>query len=455
MSTIIVFLRQYTSSIFHLSHLRIRYGGQAFILALSSFILFTGCPKDPPNPRDTSIFLELEKTWTTSLTFKITVADTSDCWSFSLSRGDSTVASMTVTGTDTIIVDNGLEPDREYRYRAFWLDDGLVKESSNELVAITMDTTSHNFVWTIDTLGNYGSYINDVAIVDENNIWVVGNIETDSGRYNTAHWDGYSWKSILINAPGVIGEGIYYFSEDDIWVTTGIIYHWNGVEWERYHLWDMGVLGENDGGVKKIWGASSSDIYFVGDNGSIVHHDGAGFERIEIGGTVRLIDVEGSSNGEYVFIAGMDFFAPAYSAAYQIHEGNIETLFYSEIGPPTNETDWGAISSVSVHEDAVYFVTYQGLWKLNYLTSQSTVDSVFSNYGYRHMVVQGPNDIFMVGGGGIYAHYNGASWDLNDDLYNNYALSTLWGGADLHNNMVVITGYLRDGSHGITAFGRR
>jgi len=36
-----------------------------------------------------------------------------------------------------------------------------------------LDTTSHNFSWDIDTLGLYGSYLNDVAIVDENDIWVV------------------------------------------------------------------------------------------------------------------------------------------------------------------------------------------------------------------------------------------------------------------------------------------
>ncbi len=105
--------------------------------------------------------------------------------------------------------------------------------------------------------------------------------------------------------------------------------------------------------------------------------------------------------------------------------------------------------------DTVYFVTYRGLWKYNYETSQSAVDPAFNNYGYRHMVVQAPNDIFMVGGGGKYAHFNGASWDLNDALYNNYALSTLWGNADLQDDLVVITGYLRDGSHGYVAIGRR
>tara|TARA_B100000315_G_scaffold210472_1_gene206771 strand:- start:11 stop:451 length:441 start_codon:yes stop_codon:yes gene_type:complete len=57
-----------------------------------------------------------------------------------------------------------------------------------------LDTTSHNFVWELDTLGGYNSVLRDVAIIDENNAWVVGNIETDSMEYNAAHWNGYEWE---------------------------------------------------------------------------------------------------------------------------------------------------------------------------------------------------------------------------------------------------------------------
>ena len=133
----------------------------------------------------------------------------------------------------------------------------------------------------------------------------------------------------------------------------------------------------------------------------------------------------------------------------------METLFHDEIHFPSNGTDWGAVSSVSVYEDTVYFVTYRGLWKKHIYSDESTVDPAFHNYGYRNMVVQGSNDIFMVGGGGKFAHFNGASWDLNDELLNNYDLSTLWGGCDFKNDVVVIDGYLLDGSHGYVAIGRR
>jgi hypothetical protein len=40
------------------------------------------------------------------------------------------------------------------------------------------DTTSHNFTWRLDTLGTNWSILLDVAIVNENDIWAVGEIHT-------------------------------------------------------------------------------------------------------------------------------------------------------------------------------------------------------------------------------------------------------------------------------------
>ena len=322
------------------------------------------------------------------------------------------------------------------------------------LTECCLDTTSHNFIWEIDTLGGHNSYLNDVAIIDENNIWAVGNIETDSGEYNAAHWDGESWELLRITAGGVFNpfNSIYAFNSDDIWFgKQSLPIHFDG---DSYYKFTPAADGYPGGFIiNAIWGSSPEDVWFVGYNGSIVHYDGSGFTRMESGHDVRLIDVEGTEGGDYVFVVGYDFFSPAYSAVYQIHDGTVETLFYDEIHFPTNGSDWGAVSSVSVYEDTVYFVTYRGLWKKYIYSDESTVDPAFHNYGYRNMVVQGPNDIFTVGGGGKFAHFNGASWDLNDDFYPDYNLSS-WG-SSFKGNTAVIAGYFRDGSHGYVAIGRR
>ena len=431
------------------------------LLLFSSCFLFEEDEKDEQN---TNLTLSLHSAGVTTVNLNVSPEDSLAEFTFELTRDDSTVQTLSLQ-SDTLIKDTGLNPNITYTYKGYWKNGTERIGASDSLTVTTMDTTSHNFIWEIDTLGIYGSYLNDVAVIDENNIWAVGRIrmlDPDSsfngtGRedFNAAHWNGSEWELILIGVPGVIGEGIFYFSENDIWVAAGIIYHWNGEEWERFHLWDMGVLGHEDGIITKVWGSEPDNLYFVGREGTIVHYDGSDFEQIESGNDVLLLDVEGSIDGEYVFMVGIDFFSPAYSTALQIHEGSVETLYYSEVGFPDNANEWGAISSVSIYEDTAYFVTYQGLWKYNYVTLESTVDPAFSNYGYRHMVVQAPNDIFMVGGGGDYTHFNGASWDFNDALYNNYALSTVWGGGDLKGDITVMAGHFRDGSHGFVAIGRR
>ena len=248
---------------------------------------------------------------------------------------------------------------------------------------------------------------------------------------------------------------IWYFDNNDIWASGGVPIHWNGKEWNFYHLWDMGVLNNDDGGVDHIWASSPDDIYFVGLEGSIVHYDGKDFKKIETEHEVRLIDIEGTDDGEYVYVVGYDFFSPAYSVVYQIHDGVVETLFYDEIHPTAGGLDWGAVSSVSVYKDMVYFVTYLGLVKKHVQSDEFTIDFAFRNYGYRNMVVKNYNDIFMVGGRGKYAHFNGVSWDFNEELKNTYDLSSIWGGCAFKDNLVVICGYLLDGSHGYVAKGRR
>jgi hypothetical protein len=90
-------------------------------------------------------------------------------------------------------------------------------------------------------LGISGS-LRDVQIIDENNIWVVGEIETDSGKYGAAQWNGDYWELKKLKGPGISVQtitprGLWYFSEDNIWFASGSIYHWNGTEtsmlWQR------------------------------------------------------------------------------------------------------------------------------------------------------------------------------------------------------------------------------
>ena len=66
-----------------------------------------------------------------------------------------------------------------------------------------MDTTSHNYTWQTFTFGGDAgsSSLNDVAIIDENNIWAVGEIYFKDSLGNRIrnlkcciHWNGNKWE---------------------------------------------------------------------------------------------------------------------------------------------------------------------------------------------------------------------------------------------------------------------
>ena len=107
-----------------------------------------------------------------------------------------------------------------------------------------IDTTSHDFNWEMITFDSpYGSgVLNDVAIIDENDIWAVGEIYSDSAQpwlpYNAIHWDGSEWELIRIDfylcpngttpTPYPI-KSVFTLSQDNIWFARGgSIIHWNG-----------------------------------------------------------------------------------------------------------------------------------------------------------------------------------------------------------------------------------
>ncbi len=145
-----------------------------------------------------------------------------------------------------------------------------------------LDTTSHEFTWEIIEFPSpYGSAsFYDVAIINENDIWAVGEIYADSARpgvlYNAVHWNGERWELKRISTNSVVGLGysiirtIFVFSSDNIWMFSdaGSYCHWNGSQWTSEYV------SQRQGGIYKIWGSSQTSIYFVGTNCNITHYNG-------------------------------------------------------------------------------------------------------------------------------------------------------------------------------------
>ena len=310
------------------------------------------------------------------------------------------------------------------------------------------DTTSHDFIWEIDTLGKNGSYLNDVAIVDSNNIWVVGMIKTDTGDYNAGHWDGEKWELMKILLGGT-GYAIEYFSKDNIWIILeGMPTHWNGLKWTFYHLQNMGL---NISILKALWGTSSDNMYFVGNNGSIVHYDGTDFEKMKSGRDTRLIDVAGSENGEYVFVAGTKIVVPESSIALEIKNNQINELYYTTNINPA-ETKYGNIKAVSICGDIAYMATGGGLWKYNYKKQKSELisDNGLYELSCQSLIVQNHNDILWIFGIFGYTHFNGIDWEriiIDYDFYLN--------SGKLQNNLAILVGNDKNLQYALIAKGKR
>ncbi|MFQ6678837.1 MAG: hypothetical protein ACE5D0_11080, partial [Fidelibacterota bacterium] len=199
--------------------------------------------------------------------------------------------------------------------------------------------------------------------------------------------------------------------------------------------------------------SSPNDMYFVGSSGGIVHYDGSVFRRMESGHDVRFTDAEGTLEGEYVFIVGYTYVLPVKTQAVMIHDGRLETLYYSDDIDASPDNGYGAVSSVSVYQDTAYFVTDAGFWKYNYITGKSTIIPELGHYGYHDLKVQGLNDIFTLGGGFNYVHYNGVSWKYNRYLLDNYDMSA--NSARLKGDKLVMVGFERNLIRGIIIKGTR
>lgn len=307
------------------------------------------------------------------------------------------------------------------------------------------DTTSHNFIWEVDTLGEYGSFLKDAAIINDSTIWVVGNIETDTGTFNAAKWNGQDWHCYSIVTSGPL-YSIFYFNKDDIWVTSfGYPKHWNGNDWLQYHLHNLGIDASAGYG---IWGTSSSNIFFVGINGSIVHYDGSRFTKMESGTDAPIVDIWGIDENHIWAVAYTnswdDNHPDGYESVVYSYDGNQWIRKY--VASPENHSAYseteiaGYMASLWAYRDTLYISSHSGLWKESIKTGKGEIDHGPDNRldGYPFLVRgTGYNDIYAFTHWAEFMHYNGKTW------YQDLTLDRFYvDGATVKNDNVVLVGDL-------------
>ncbi len=284
---------------------------------------------------------------------------------------------------------------------------------------IEPDTTNHEFEWRVDTIGSYG-YLYDVAIINENNIWVVGEFYTpdpDSSyngtgwkRQNAAQWTNGKWiyHNIL---GGVPLKTIWVFNEADIWVSSGLPIHFDGNEWKLYHIQKMGVDASAE---FSIWGSSSKNMYFGGGRGDLVHYDGDTFKKVEMPTDEPIKDIWGlvdSKGRETVYCV----------VTIQWHDGDRKIFELDGRNSPEEALNYpgdAGLRSIWFDDNSPVYVGGAGLYSqdgenepwIEMPLKNNWVYSVRGNHKY---------DIFVVGYQLLY-HYNGVDWheftNVPDDL---------------------------------------
>ena len=244
---------------------------------------------------------------------------------------------------------------------------------------VQIDTTSHAINWTIDEIGEYGSILRDVVIIDENNIWAVGEIylkdslgNPDPKAYNAVHWDGSKWQLKRIFFPTVCGgtsltaypaKAIFAFNDGQIRISSSgdkIAILKDGAQINKLCLPSNVSMS-----INKLWGNSSNDLYVVGYGGNIAHYYNSVWSRIESGTDINLRDVWGSPDGSIVWAAG---FEDSYGTVLLRKTGNVFEKVL-EITDPNMPHSPGQITHVSRRNRQSIFSTtkYDRKCKRKYL----------------------------------------------------------------------------------------
>ena len=381
---------------------------------------------------------------------QIVLADRNPLRGFRLVRNGTILFTGNLIGTDTVVFDNGLSPGANYIYKAFRLADSSAVDSSMPVTVKTLDTTSHNFTWQINTLGDgNSSVINDVAIINDTLVYVVGEVylkdstgQFDPNAYNLLKWNGRTWDLMRIQFLSFCGQSytgsypasaIFAFSAQDVWIASGSqIVRWNGQAQTSPFCIPISV--------NKLWGENSNSLYAVGNGGGIAHFDGSTWQKFESGTTRGINDVWGIENP-------LNKNEEVYCAVTAVADPQNSWILRVTNGTRIDSVQWDAgreIVSVWTYNGFPLYVCGDGMFENSqgHWNEIRLGTSVFTN----RVRGDAPNNIFIVGYFGLIAHFNGADWNVffEDADFLSVAVK---------GNIVVAVGSLND--RAAVAIGRR
>src|SRR5690554_1045255 len=423
------------------------------ILILASIIFFTNCnTTEPPPADDRKLTLTFEDASCIEAWINITTENIQLPAEINIFINDSLSQISILNTQDSLLYIDSLLPNKTYTIQSFIHSTNQAELSSNELNFTTMDTTSHNFTFETYTFGVHSSSVlYDVAIIDENNIWAVGEIylldslgNQDPQPKNAIKWNGTEWEVIRIPTRTFSGavvssqiSTIFAFNKNDIWTFSiaGSYSYWNGIKWETEFVY------EREGNGNKLWGTSSSDLYLVCNNGGITYYNGINWQKLISGTNLNINSIWGDYNEKNnmweTLAVGGNILQGTERIILKINNTNqVEQI-------STGGTIEYPLSGVWFKDKIKYYISGDGIYSTPSLVKQWQNLNLPNYYGFS---IKGAalNDIIVGGGAGFIGHFNGYSWknyleDELNEITGNYFSTAIKG------NIIVAVGNTAEG----------
>jgi archaellum component FlaG (FlaF/FlaG flagellin family) len=373
---------------------------------------------------------------------------------------------------DTIIEDDSLSPQHTYRYQVSLYSQERLLCSSSEVEVTTLDSTSHIWHSQIDTIGFPFSYLVDVAIVSQAEIWTggyfylrdsLGQIESDP--YNCAQWDGTRWVARRLLFPTCDEQGneidespgpithVAAIAPDNIWFSTrASLVQWNGNSFRKVCVPGNLLFGS----IVELSGSGPNNIIVAFSDGKVIQYDGSQWSQQQSESSIGLSDFwmdanqRGYAVGSNIGNRGvvMEYDGRTWKTVIESYylESGFDTakLFTTQL--------FGAVLGVwsdprkklYVVGDRVYEYAHSK-WRFCNSLEENNLEGIPRSWGALNGISgESSNDAIVVGQGSTIRHYNGCTWAQIGTYYNaNYDLE--WFQVDMKGGMIAAVGRCGEG----------
>ena len=183
----------------------------------------------------------------------------------------------------------------------------------------------------------------------------------------------------------------------------GTIVHFDGTSWSTMPSGTTNTLNS-------IWGSSGSDVYAVGANGTIVHYDGTSWSPMASGTGSYLNGVWGSSSSDVFVVGDGDTILHYDGTSWNATPSGTTNNFYGVGGSGGSDVFAVGMNGTILHYDGTNWTA---------MTS-GTTNLLYGVWG------SSAGDVFVVGASGTILHYDGTSWSAMSSGTTTYPLYAVW-----------------------------